>query len=109
MADVFMCSEEKMKTMQTDLEEIQTIISEVHSLGQELLKQIESREDWEGQANKTGAAFLSLAVEFNRQLGSAEGGPVQEAYEGIKEYFDHEDLFYEEWEEFQEVKAFVWN
>lgn len=102
--DNFKCDTDQMEQMKITLSEIQDILSEVHNLGEKLQTMVESGDEWEGAANKTGAAFLALVVEFNRQLGSAAGGPVKEAYEGVGEYLDNDSVFYDEWTEYQEVK-----
>jgi hypothetical protein len=100
----FKCDTDWIEGAKTKVSDLHNLIEEVHLLGSELLKKIESGDEWQGSANVAGASFLSMTVELNRLLGSASGGPIKEAEEGIGEYIDNDSAFYDEWYDYQEVK-----
>jgi hypothetical protein len=101
--DNFKCDTDWMDGARLELGEIHDLIAKVHEVGKELLHAIESGEEWQGSAHLAGAAFLGLTVELNRQVGSSEGGPVQQAQEGVDFYLKEDDAFYDGWYDYQEV------
>lgn len=99
----FMCITDTINSMKTTLDEIQTILDNTYSSVFMLETVMFDENNWSGESQLVGAAFMSLVTQYHALLAGAGEGPVKQASDGLQNYMNKDAVFYDEWEEYQEV------
>ena len=103
MAD-FRCVTSTISTIKDTLEEVQNILTDTLTQVRNVQGILQAPENWQGEAQLVGAAFMDLVMQYHEKLESGEGGgPVSEAIDSLQEYLDNDSVFYDEWEDYREL------
>lgn len=100
----FRCDGQGMNRIREQLEQIRDILEDTYVVGSSVQSEIESEDAWQGEAQKTMAAFMDILVQYHKDLGHQGGSPVSQAIEGLEELQDHLDGFYDSWPEWREIQ-----
>lgn len=99
----FKCVIEDIKSIKVNLEQIQAVLDTTLEKATAILEEIESGNDWDGEAQLVGSAFMDLVVKYHEKLAAHEGGPVRQAAEHFGKYIDKDESFYTDWSAYQDV------
>lgn len=101
----FKCVTSDIKEIKKVLDEIQTLLDESYKEALSVQADLESPDNWMGEAQLVGAAFMDLVTQYHKLLAGDGAGPVKEASDGMQNYLDKDEVFYDEWSEYQEIKS----
>lgn len=103
--DEFRCVTDTIFNIKQSLTEIHEILFGALTLAQTVEKRVNDPNNWQGEAQLVGAAFLRLVVMYHGLLSTEEGyfDPILEAIETLEEYLSHDGDFYTNWEEHQRL------
>lgn len=101
----FKCVTETMKEIMDSLDEIQWLLWSAYTRASVLQNQMADHNNWEGEAQRAALAFMDLIVQYHRALSEPIGGPVCKASAELQRYLDNDSVFYEEWEEYQNIRT----
>lgn len=102
--DEFRCVTQTIKDIQDTLDELQAALTDTLLLAKNVQAAITNPENWQGEAQLVGAAFLDLVIQYHEKLSSGKkGGPVDEAIETLKEYLTNDNDFYSQWSEYKNL------
>lgn len=100
----FKCVTETINDIQRTLNELQTALTDTLILARNIQAAINDPDNWQGEAQLVGAAFLDLVIQYHEKLSSGEsGGPINEAIATLEEYLDNDNNFYTQWPEHQRL------
>lgn len=104
MAD-FRCVTDTIVNIKKSLTEIHETLLDAFTQAQTVEESVNNPNNWQGEAQLVGAAFLHLVVTYHGLLSTVDGNfdPILEAIETLEEYLEHDGEFYANWEEYQEV------
>lgn len=99
----FRCVTETIHDIREELVEIHLAMLDALAQAETAQRTLDNPNNWQGEAQLVGAAFLSLVVAYHRKLSTPDGDtdPILEATETLQEYLDHDSVFYEQWKEHQ--------
>ncbi len=101
----FKCVTGDIKEIKKVLDEIQTLLDETYKNAALVQAALENPDNWSGEAQLVGVAFMDIVTQYHHMLSGDGEGPVKEASDGLQNYLDSDDVFYDEWNEYQEVKS----
>lgn len=102
----FKCETDSIYPIMRKLLTIQGDLEENLSKAETVLHAIKCDKAWVGESALVGAAFLDLVVKYHSRLTGIEGdSPIMQAYEGMDEYIQANNSFYDEWAEYQAIKG----
>lgn len=102
--DDFRCVTETISDIQDTLIEIHGTLSDLLTQARSVQAILTNPENWQGDAQLVGTAFLDLVVQYHEKLDSGEGGgPVSEAIASLNEYLEHDENFYKQWTDYQRL------
>jgi len=101
----FKCVTDDLYNIKKELDEIQTILDDAYKKAMQVKNDLSSPEIWSGESQLVGDAFMDLVTQYHYMLSKDGAGPVKEASDGLQNYLDKDDVFYEEWSEYQEIKS----
>ncbi len=99
----FKCVIEDMESIQKDLDTIQSTLESTLEEAAAIYSEVESGDDWAGEAQLVGTAFMDLVVQFHRKLAEHEGGAVNQASEAFQNYIKNDEIFFTDWTAYQDV------
>lgn len=102
MAD-FKCVTDSISTMKTTLDEIQTTLEDTYATARAVQANLSDMSNWMGASQLVGAAFLDLVVQYHAKFAQEEG-PIVQASTTFQNYLDKDDIFYDIWDEYQELE-----
>lgn len=103
MAD-FKCVTDTISSIKTTLDEIQTILEDTYAKASNVQVQLTDTKNWAGEAQLVGVAFLDIVVQYHQMFAPGEDGPVAQASQALQNYLDRDAVFYENWDEYQDLE-----
>lgn len=100
----FRCDGQGMNRIREQLEQIRDILEDTYVVGRSVQTEIESEGVWQGEAQKTMAAFMDILVQYHKDLGHGGCSPINQAIEGLGELQVHLGGFYDSWPEWREIQ-----
>lgn len=99
----FKCVTETISSIIPKLDEVQTILDNTYSNMFMLQTVLFNDENWKGESRLVGEAFMDLVTQYHALLAGGGEGPVKQASDALQKYLEKDAVFYDEWEEYQEV------
>lgn len=103
MAD-FKCVTDTISNLKMTLDEVQTIIEDTYGKAREVQGELTNVNNWSGEAQLVGAAFLDIVLQYH-QMFALEDGPVPQASKALQNYLDRDEVFYENWDDYQDLSS----
>ena len=101
----FKCDGSAMQSALQDVEQIQEILESAYAIGEDVLGNVQGKNGWTGEAQKTMEAFLDLLLQYHSALGEGGNSPVAQAVEALEELQNNLGKFYDSWPEWEELKS----
>lgn len=103
MAD-FKCVTDTISEIKDVLDKVQEILEDTYNQALDVQGALTNQENWSGEAQLVGAAFLDLVVQYHGKL-SPEMAPINCARRALYQYLLRDESFYEEWSEYQDIMS----
>ena len=71
----FKCDGAAMKSVWEDVEKIRETLESAYALGEDVLGNIQGKNGWTGEAQKTMEAFMDLLLQYHGALGKGNDSP----------------------------------
>ncbi|MDO4304190.1 MAG: hypothetical protein Q4D94_09765 [Bacillota bacterium] len=101
----FKCVTNDIYNIKKELDEIQVLLDETYKNAIQVQANLSEPAVWAGESQLVGAAFMDLVTQYHKLLAGDGAGPVKEASDGMQNYLDKDEVFYDEWSEYQEIKS----
>lgn len=101
----FKCITSDIYMIKRELDEIQEILDETCKNAFQVQANLSAPENWAGESQLVGAAFMDIVTQYHKLLSGDGAGPVKEASDGLQNYLNKDEVFYDEWSEYQEIKS----
>lgn len=101
MAD-FRCVTETIYNIRKELVDVHLAMLDALTLAKGVQESLDNPDNWQGEAQLVGTAFLRLVIAYHEKLSTDSGDdPILEATETLQEYLDNDEEFYKTWVEHQ--------
>lgn len=104
MAD-FKCVTDTISNLKMTMDEVQTILEDTYGKAREVQRELTNANNWSGEAQLVGAAFLDIVLQYHQMFATEEGGPVAQASKALQNYLDRDEVFYENWDDYQDLSS----
>lgn len=99
----FFCETQTISEVKGIIGRIQEILANTYTNAQMVRISVEDGENvWEGLSQQTGIAFLDLTMQYHAKLSE---NPVQQAFQALDNYLKTDEVFYDNWEDYQELSS----
>ncbi len=99
----FRCIQNKFVTVKDGLTEIHDLMTDTYQKAVKLKLAMDDVNIWDGEAHLVAMAFADLTLQYHGLLAEQGEDPIKQACEAMEKYLDADDVFYDEWEDYQEI------
>lgn len=99
----FKCVYDDFLAIKNSLMELHDVLTDTYNKAAELQQAMNDTEKWDGEAHLVAMAFMDLVVQYHGLLAEQGDDPVRQAYEDMQKFLDADDVFYDGWQDYQEL------